>query len=309
MTGNVPGVPDYQAANTQDVTSNRPTISTPWGKLDWTRTPGVAPEMDADAQKQYNDILNAMGPDKGQPGADRFKQQWLDAHKPPDTWAGNVTLNPEQQAALDAQQKLQRGQSDLALSLQGGVSNALQHPFDFGSAPAMPDYRGAMQNAIDANYKQATSRLDPQFDQRQGALRSQLYNQGLKEGDQAYDTAMNNFGLSRNDAYSSAMNNAIGQGNQTAQTAFGIGLQGRQQALNEGIQQQMLPLNELQAVLSGNQVQMPGFGVPGAQSGSNALGAAQMGYQGDLNRYGASQAQQQGLMSGFAGLAALPFGF
>jgi hypothetical protein len=78
----------------------------------------------------------------------------------------------------------------------------------------------ARQQAIDAAYGQSTSRLDPQWDKRQEAQRTQLLNQGLDPSSEAYKSAMQDFGLQRNDAYSSAMNNAISQGTQAGHTAF-----------------------------------------------------------------------------------------
>jgi hypothetical protein len=78
----------------------------------------------------------------------------------------------------------------------------------------------ARNQAVTAAYGQALSRLDPQWDKRQEAQRTQLLNQGLDPSSEAYKSAMQDFGLQRNDAYSSAMNNAISQGTQAGHTAF-----------------------------------------------------------------------------------------
>lgn len=93
----------------------------------------------------------------------------------------NTSLSPEQQA--------------LVASLRG----------DLGTG---------RESVEDALYSRATSRLDPQWQQREDATRTRLYNQGLREGDKAFDTGMSNLGMDRNDAYSAARNQAILAGGQ-----------------------------------------------------------------------------------------------
>jgi len=66
-----------------------------------------------------------------------------------------------------------------------------------------------MSNMQDAYYNQATSRLDPQWDQRMAAEQTRLANMGMTMGSSTYNSNMNNLGLQQNDAYSSAMNSAI----------------------------------------------------------------------------------------------------
>ena len=81
-------------------------------------------------------------------------------------------------------------------------------------AAAGMDPTKARDQAIEANYAQATSRLDPQWQQRGQAFQSQMANQGLDPGTQAFDASQGNLDRARNDAYSSAMRGAIGEGNQ-----------------------------------------------------------------------------------------------
>jgi hypothetical protein len=63
--------------------------------------------------------------------------------------------------------------------------------------------------AQDAYVAQARRSLDPQWQQSQESQESQLTNMGLTRGSQAWDTAMQNFGRAKNDAYGSAMNQGI----------------------------------------------------------------------------------------------------
>lgn len=141
----------------------------------------------------------------------------------------------------------------------------------------------ARDQAITANYNQATSRLDPQWQQRQQAQSAELANQGIDLGSDAYNTQMGNFNQGRNDAYSSAMNNAIGLGNQTEMVEM--------QAQNAPYQR----LRELQGLTQ----QGPNPG------GGQYLPAAMAQYQGALQAYGIQQQGKNSMMNGGGNLAAL----
>lgn len=89
------------------------------------------------------------------------------------------------------------------------------------------DLSAASKQAQDAAYSQATSRLDPQFTQSEEQLRNQLANQGLSQNSDAYRTALDSFSRGKNDAYSTAQNQSVTQGNAAAQQLF-------DQSLNQG---------------------------------------------------------------------------
>ena len=84
------------------------------------------------------------------------------------------------------------------------------------------------QNTTDALYQANTQYLDPQFAQTQSKLESQLANQGITRGSEAYNNAMLNFNNQKQQAYTDARNQAIGQGTAAAQGMFGMGLQSAQ---------------------------------------------------------------------------------
>lgn len=69
--------------------------------------------------------------------------------------------------------------------------------------------QGYIDRAGDAYYRQATSRLDPRFAQAGAALDTQLANQGITPGSEAWNNAKREQAFAQNDAYGSAMNNAI----------------------------------------------------------------------------------------------------
>ena len=61
----------------------------------------------------------------------------------------------------------------------------------------------------DAMLSEATRSLDPMFADREAAFRQRMVAQGIQEGTDAYDRAFANFSRERNDAYSSARNQAL----------------------------------------------------------------------------------------------------
>ena len=79
-----------------------------------------------------------------------------------------------------------------------------------------------MQNMQDAYYNQAKSRLDPQWQQRQADLETQVQNMGLTRGSEAWNREMDNLSRGRNDAYGSAMNTAILNSGAEAQRRQGM---------------------------------------------------------------------------------------
>jgi hypothetical protein len=223
-----------------------------------------------------------------------------------------VYLSPEQQAAVSAQQRIGAARSGLAEDALARVRGELGSAPDWSGLPGAPNPETARQAAIDAVYGRATSRLDPQWSQRMNEMDVQLRNQGLRPGTEAYDAAMGNLHRARTDAYEQARMGAEQYGEQAASGEFQRGLTGRQQGIAEMLQRRGWSLNEVQALLSGQQVgmpQMPGFMGAGVSQAPNFLGAAQMQGQQALDQFNAQQAAFQGLLSGGASLAALPFGF
>ena len=108
-------------------------------------------------------------------------------------------------------------------ALGAGLNNSAQIKTSLGLDPTLLN-----QQAVDALYKANTQYLDPQFAQSQAKMESQLANQGITRGSEAYNNAMLNFNNQKQQAYTDARNQAIGQGTAAAQGLFGMGLQGAQ---------------------------------------------------------------------------------
>jgi hypothetical protein len=115
------------------------------------------------------------------------------------------------------------GATQQASGLGAGLNNSAKIQTSLGLDPTLLN-----QQATDALYKANTQYLDPQFAQNQAKMESQLANQGITRGSEAYNNAMLNFNNQKQQAYTDARNQAIGQGTAAAQGLFGMGLQGAQ---------------------------------------------------------------------------------
>lgn len=301
-----PAAPDYtgaaqeQAKSSRQVTeqqswANRPDQVTPFGTESWGNKPTWDP-----ATGQY---LNR--------------------------WTQTTNLTPESQSALDSQLRLAESKSRLGEQLTGRLQNDFSAPMDWNKLPQAgasvnaPNYGdiGSFRNRQEENlYNRAKSRLDPEWNQRADATRTQMYNAGAREGDTAYDQGMGNFERARTDAYNQALYGAIAGGG--AETANQIGMGGqiqgqqqgasaydtqiRQQAIAEQLQQRGMTLNEINAIMSGQQVNMPNmpsFSQAQAAQPVQSLQAAQLTGQAALDAFNAKQQASQGMMSGIGSIA------
>jgi hypothetical protein len=85
----------------------------------------------------------------------------------------------------------------------------------------------------DAMYAKSRSRLDPQFAEDQRKLGLKLVQSGFDPTSQAYASAMEQFGRTRNDAYSGARNDAVEFGGTEAQRQLQMQIEARKNALGE----------------------------------------------------------------------------
>ena len=92
---------------------------------------------------------------------------------------------------------------------------------------------GTRQRAEDAIYGRRSSRLDPMWGDRENAMKTELYNKGLREGDEAFSRAMRDFNFNRTDAYETAMNEAIMGGGTEMQRDADLARQNRGQVFTE----------------------------------------------------------------------------
>lgn len=200
-------------------------------------------------------------------------------------WTQTLELSPAQQQLLDAQ-----NQTSLGLAgLQGQGLSAVQGVFNNmpSASQLTPNAINPGQTAQDA----IMSRLQPSLDRQQDRLANQLANQGIQVGSQAYSDSMRDFGQQSNDAYMQA-------------TLQGIDLtqRARQQGMAEQGFYSQMPINLLNAVRSGSQVQTPQGGSLGPAA--NYLGAVQGQHNAALGQYGADVGAYNNNMAALTTLAA-----
>lgn len=203
-------------------------------------------------------------------------------------WKATQSLAPEQQKLLDYQNQTSVGLGELTGKGLNYVSNMLETPFDTSKLPTTGF--NPSQSYQDA-YMQ---RLAPQIAQGREALDVKLANQGIPVGSEAYNRAMMAQSQRENDLLATA----------TTQ-GFGVGQQARQSALQEQAYLRNEPLNTLNAVRSGAQVQGPTFVNPAQQAntaGADILGATQMGYNANLAASNAQNAANNQMTQGLFSL-------
>ncbi len=199
----------------------------------------------------------------------------------PNKWRSDINLTPTGQQLLDYQNKASLGLGEQTGQALDRVDSSLSQPFDYGS----------VQEVQDQAYKAQTDRLDPQFAQQQAATETQLVNQGLRPGTEAYDNAMRNFNQGKNDAYGRARIDAINTAPQTYQMASSLRNQ---------------PLNELNALRTGSQVTNPTFSnapQQGQTAGADMLGATNSMYGQQVNAANAGAANAANFNNGLMNLA------
>ena len=212
-------------------------------------------------------------------------------------YQATVTLSPEQQALYDLQTQAQTQYGQIANNQLGQVADTLSNPLDFSTLGDAPT---ADQSAWDNAYNALIQRNQPQADRRLSQLQTQLANQGIDYGSEAWSKAMDDYSRSQNDFGLAAQNAATGE----MMNRYNLGLTQRQQAIDEMLKQRSVPINELAAMLSGSQVQNPSFvGTPQTQVGQTPVAdSIYASYNGQMNAYNAQLAQQQAQSKGLFGL-------
>ena len=239
-----------------------------------------------------------------------------------DTPTVRQTLTPTAQKTLEAQQGVDLSLANLGQQGVGIASNVLDKPFTFGG-PAVQtslDLSNVAKMPVNAGttgQEAIMARLEPQLAKQRVSTETNLINQGLRPGTEAYNNAAQILGQQENDARTQAvlqgLNLDIGanaQGFNQALQGGQFGNTAQQQALAEAIQQRQMPLNEINALMSSSQIQNPQFG---AYSGANvqpapiANATAQQGAYAQ-NAYNQQVAQQNANTSGLFSLGGAALG-
>jgi hypothetical protein len=188
-----------------------------------------------------------------------------------DTPTITQTLTPQAQETLNAQQKVQTDLANLGSQGVETAKNVLSTPFAFGgpSVQTALDTSGIARMPVNAGttgQEAIMSRLEPSLAKNRVSTETQLINQGLRPGSEAYDNAIKLLGQQENDARTQAVLQGLGLDISANNQGFNQALQGgqfgntaQQQALAQAIQGRQMPLNEITALMSGSQIQNPTF--------------------------------------------------
>ena len=229
-----------------------------------------------------------------------------------DTPTITQSLTPAAQRTLNEQQNVQSQLASLGSKGVQLAGNVLDKPFAFGGPAVqtsldLSNIAKMPVNAGTTGQEAIMSRLEPSLAKQRTSTETQLINQGLRPGTEAYDNAIQLLGQQENDARTQAALTGINLDTSANAQGYNQALQGaqfgntaQQQALAQAIQGRQMPLNEISALMSGSQIQNPQFQ---AYSGSNIAaapiyGAAQQQAQNAQNTYNQQVAQQNATTGG-----------
>ncbi|MEM9523120.1 MAG: hypothetical protein AAF982_03865 [Pseudomonadota bacterium] len=192
------------------------------------------------------------------------------------TFTATQTLSEAGQQVKAAQDQADINMANLAADQSARLGDLLGAPADLSN------------EAAEARLMElGRARLDPALDRRREALRTQLSQQGIKEGSEAFDRAMMRDMEGQNDAYNQLL------------------LTGRGQAMQEALAERNQPINEITALMSGSQVSQPSFvGTNPAQLANvDRAGLDMQSYQNKLTAWQQESANKQAIMGGLFDLA------
>lgn len=196
-----------------------------------------------------------------------------------DQWTMTTTLSPEQQELYNLATRAQTTYGNIGNTLLDNVRGQLSQPVNV-------DWAAERDRALAAQM----GRLSPTMGEAEENLRARLRNSGLTEGSEGWNREFRNFNQGRNDMMLAADLNA---GNTVGQAI-------QQQAALRG-----MPLNEVAALLTGQQVQTPQLAnTPGVSVAPvDVMGAYNQQYQGQLANWQNQQRNQASALGGLFGLA------
>lgn len=324
-----PPAPDYrgaaeeQAGASKEIAigqqyADRPNVSTPWGTQTWTPSTVKDPTTGKD-QTTWNQTI-ALDPEQ---------QAALDDQMALQAGRSDAALGLLGQATGSLKDPIDVSGLPERQSLTAGKLPTTA--FDFG--PGIDS--GYRQKAQDATWQLQK----PMLDERRADTENKLANMGFARGSEAWDREMRSVDDAENRAMLEAINSgraeagldlatqgqAFGQGLQEANfgntaakdqfgmdtSAAGFNTAQREGGLKELQQLRSLPLNELTALLNGQQVNPFSFG--GATGGAGGGGAQAPNYlqaatqqgQSDMQKWMQEQQSNQGYASTAASLAML----
>lgn len=196
-------------------------------------------------------------------------------------YSATTALSPEQQAIFDQGNRAEQNLAGTAADQSEFLRSYLGEPADFDTQE--------IEGRLDELGRQ---RLDPRFERESNDLQTRLANQGITPGSEAYNREMDRLAYNKNDAYNN------------------LYLQGRGQAFNELAAKRNQPINEITALLSGSQVNMPNVSpiTPQGAATTDVAGIIGQNYNQRLGAWQQNQQSRQGLLGGLFGAGATLLG-
>lgn len=335
--GSAPPTPDYTGAaqaqaqaskenlNMQNY-ANRPTINTPFGSQSWQTRSVVDPATGQNVTEwTQNTSLN--------PELQQALNAQIGLQNDRSQLAGNFMsrVADEYSKPFDYQNLPEMGQASRAGQLNTG--------FNFGQP--LPQIDSGFRDQVATQLMQ---RMQPVHDYQQRQLESKLANQGFSLGSEGYKRGLDELnqrqaaerfqaldqsgneaqrlfgmqmqtaqqGYNQNLGAAQFANQAIGQQQGLNQSAADAQNRLRQQAIAEQMQRRGMSLNEMNALLSGQQVNMPNmpsFNASGQSQTPDLLGALRSQYDAQLNATNAQNAGMNSLLGSAAQLGSAAFMF
>lgn len=265
---------------------------------EWMQRPELMQQYNTGNYNTYKALAEGGG-SGGARGAMPKMDDFLIGDLPP-SYTATTALTPVGQKSFDAQQRVELGANELAEDQIARLVQALSKPYDYAGLPKAPgiddfsaDRDKVTQGIIDRN--------QPMMDRSRAAQETQLTNQGLARGSEAWRNASDDLARQENDFRLAALNAGGAEQNRL----FGLGSTARQQAIQELTAQRSQPINEIAALLGTGQVAMPQF-ANSPQTGlanTDTTGPANLAYQAQLANWNAKNQSNQATQGGLFGLA------
>lgn len=209
------------------------------------------------------------------------------------------TLSPDQQKIYDSQTALtNQAYGQIAPDLLNRIQSTVGQPLDYSSAAALPTDQTQLRN--DA-YGALTARSNQDLDRQQNQQRTQLANQGIAAGTEAYNNAMQPIDRARVDASNQATlqaGNLAGQNLSQAQSLRGSQIADITNLRNSPLQDYA----SLTGVSGGPTQATYAPGSAGTVAPTDVASNYYNSYNGQLQQYQMGQQQNNALMGGLFGL-------
>lgn len=196
-------------------------------------------------------------------------------------WTQTVSLDP----------RLKEQQANV-ISQGGDLAKQIAAQGEFTGAPQVEWNPNAMKEYGDAIYGSVMDRASIEQDRQQNALNTQLRQQGLQPGTEAYDRAMQNFMTSRGDVNTMAAYQATIGAKDQYRNDYVAQLHGQDQNYSQDLQNYQLPWdlsNASQALSQGYRPTFDTFGTSTGYNPADMTGAAQAKYEAKMGDYNAKQ--------------------